>query len=48
MKPLKLLIFDLDGTLIDSRLDITHAVNQTLANYTIPGLSEELVAKSVG
>ena len=27
---IKLLIFDLDGTLIDSRLDLIHSVNATL------------------
>jgi phosphoglycolate phosphatase-like HAD superfamily hydrolase len=29
-RTIQLLIFDLDGTLIDSRLDLVHSVNATL------------------
>lgn len=32
---LKLIIFDLDGTLVDSRPDIMHAVNHAIAPYAI-------------
>lgn len=32
---LKLIIFDLDGTLVDSRLDIMHAVNHAISPYAI-------------
>ena len=32
---LKLIIFDLDGTLVDSRLDIMHAVNHAVSPYAI-------------
>ncbi len=32
---LKLVIFDLDGTLVDSRLDIMHAVNHAISPYAI-------------
>jgi len=32
---LKLIIFDLDGTLLDSRLDIMHAVNHAISPYAI-------------
>jgi len=45
---MKLLIFDLDGTLIDSKLDLVHAVNATRAWMKLPAISEELVASYVG
>lgn len=48
MSSIQFLIFDLDGTLIDSRLDLTHAVNATLMHYNVPPLSEELVGQHVG
>lgn len=43
-----LLIFDLDGTLIDSKLDLAHAVNATLAYMGMPPISQELVSTYVG
>jgi phosphoglycolate phosphatase len=43
-----LVIFDLDGTLIDSKLDLVHAVNATLAHMEMPPLSDETVASYVG
>jgi len=43
-----LLIFDLDGTLIDSRLDLAHAVNATRAHMGMPGLEFERVYSYVG
>lgn len=45
---IKLLIFDLDGTLIDSRLDLTHSVNATLRHFSRPELSDEVIASYVG
>jgi phosphoglycolate phosphatase len=45
---MKLLIFDLDGTLIDSKLDLVHSVNATRAFMDLPALSEEVVASYVG
>lgn len=51
MKPLgqrPLLIFDLDGTLIDSRLDLTHAVNAMLRHMQREPLPEETVSSYVG
>lgn len=45
---IKLLIFDLDGTLIDSRLDLVHSVNAMLRHYQRPELPEELIASYVG
>jgi phosphoglycolate phosphatase len=44
----KLLIFDLDGTLIDSALDITNAVNQMLALYHKPAQPLATVITHIG
>jgi phosphoglycolate phosphatase len=43
-----LLIFDLDGTLIDSKLDLAHAVNATRAHMGLPPLEHELIYSYVG
>jgi phosphoglycolate phosphatase len=45
---IKLLIFDLDGTLIDSRLDLIHAVNAMLRNFSRPELPGDVVVSYVG
>jgi phosphoglycolate phosphatase len=45
---IKLLIFDLDGTLIDSRLDLVHSVNAMLRNFGRPELPEDVIATYVG
>lgn len=45
---IKLVIFDLDGTLIDSRLDLIHSVNATLRYFGRPELPGEVVASYVG
>jgi phosphoglycolate phosphatase len=45
---IKLVIFDLDGTLIDSRLDLIHSVNAMLRNFDRPELPGEVVASYVG
>jgi phosphoglycolate phosphatase len=42
------LVFDLDGTLIDSRRDITTAVNQTRAELGLPPIPLEAVVTMVG
>lgn len=49
-KPLfvKLIIFDLDGTLLDSRKDIVAAVNETLKHLGLPKKSEKLVTSYIG
>jgi len=47
-RTIKLLIFDLDGTLIDSRLDLVHSVNAMLRHCKRPELPEELIASYVG
>lgn len=43
-----LFIFDLDGTLIDSKLDLAHAVNATRAHMGLPPLEHELIYSYVG
>jgi phosphoglycolate phosphatase len=45
---MKLVIFDLDGTLIDSRLDLIHSVNATLRHFNRPELPGDVVASYVG
>lgn len=45
---IKGLIFDLDGTLIDSIKDITTAVNLTMEEYNYPKQSEEYVRLKTG
>ena len=45
---MELLIFDLDGTLIDSKLDLAHAVNATRAHMGEPPLAHELIFSYVG
>lgn len=43
-----LLIFDLDGTLIDSAEDISSALNKTLAFYNKPTLPHEVIVAHIG
>lgn len=45
---MNLLIFDLDGTLIDSKLDLVHSVNAARRLMNLPAISEELVSSYVG
>ncbi len=45
---MNLLIFDLDGTLIDSKLDLAHAVNATRAHMGMDSLPHELIFSYVG
>jgi len=45
---MNLLIFDLDGTLIDSKLDLVHSVNAARALMNLGPISEELVGSYVG
>ncbi|MGB6677625.1 MAG: HAD-IA family hydrolase, partial [Terriglobales bacterium] len=44
----KLLIFDLDGTLIDSRLDLIHSVNAMLRHLGRTDLPGDVIASYVG
>jgi phosphoglycolate phosphatase len=43
-----LTIFDLDGTLIDSKLDLAYAVNAALEHLGLPRLTLERIASYVG
>ena len=45
---IKLVIFDLDGTLIDSRLDLVHSVNAALRHIGRPELPDGVIASYVG
>jgi phosphoglycolate phosphatase len=47
-RSIKLVIFDLDGTLIDSRLDLVHAVNAALRHIGRPALPDDVIASYVG
>ena len=48
MEPVRLLIFDLDGTLIDSLPDLTDATNLIRANFGLPRIGIAEVRKLVG
>lgn len=45
---IQLVIFDLDGTLIDSRLDLIHSVNAMLRHLHRPELPGDVIASYVG
>jgi phosphoglycolate phosphatase len=45
---IRLVIFDLDGTLIDSRLDLVHSVNAALRHIGREELPENVIASYVG
>lgn len=47
-RTIKLVIFDLDGTLIDSRLDLVHSVNAALRHIGRPVLPDDVIASYVG
>ncbi len=46
--PVRALIFDLDGTLIDSKLDLIHAVNAMLTEMGRAKLSDEVISSYIG
>lgn len=48
MLSLDLLIFDLDGTLVDTRQDLTNSVNFTRSEYGLPPLTLTQVMQHVG
>jgi phosphoglycolate phosphatase len=43
-----LIVFDLDGTLVDSLRDLTDASNELLAHYGAPALDDEVIGGMVG
>ena len=45
---LRLLVFDLDGTLIDSRRDLIDAVNATLTGLGLPEQHDDRIASYIG
>ncbi|PYP85434.1 MAG: phosphoglycolate phosphatase [Blastocatellia bacterium AA13] len=48
MTPVRIMLFDLDGTLIDSLTDIATSVNRMLAELDRPAVDESAVARFVG
>jgi phosphoglycolate phosphatase len=44
----RLVVFDLDGTLIDSRVDLANSVNATLAHLGRPVLPDAVIATYIG
>ncbi len=47
-RPVKAVLFDLDGVLIDSAGDIRLAINWTLEQFGLPPLSQEVVNRHIG
>lgn len=45
---IRLIVFDLDGTLIDSRRDLTNSINAMLTEFGRPILPEEIIANYIG
>lgn len=45
---IRLIVFDLDGTLIDSRTDLTNSINAMLTEFGREPLPEELIATYIG
>ncbi|ACO33683.1 MULTISPECIES: HAD-IA family hydrolase [Acidobacterium] len=48
VEQIRLVVFDLDGTLIDSRKDLCNAVNAMLAEFHRQPLPEEIIASYIG
>jgi phosphoglycolate phosphatase len=44
----RLITFDLDGTLIDSRIDLCNSINAMLAHFDKPQLPETVIASYIG
>lgn len=48
VEAVRLLVFDLDGTLIDSRQDLVNSVNAMLRHLARPELHDDLIASYIG
>ena len=48
MTPFELVLFDLDGTLVETAAEIADAVNDTMARFQLPPVSEARVAGWIG
>lgn len=48
MEPKKLIIFDLDGTLVDSCLDLATAVNLMRSHFGLPAIGLDVIRSYVG
>lgn len=48
LESLRLLVFDLDGTLIDSRQDLCNSVNATLVHFGLAALPDDTIAGFIG
>jgi phosphoglycolate phosphatase len=48
VESLRLVVFDLDGTLIDSRQDLCNSVNATLQSFGLRELSDDVIASFIG
>lgn len=46
--PVSLLVFDLDGTLVDSKEDLSAAVNASIGSFGIPPLPRESIYRFIG
>ena len=46
--PYALVVFDLDGTLVDSASDISEAVNRTLVDWSLPRVDEAVIRVWIG
>src|SRR5215471_17420377 len=44
----RLIVFDLDGTLIDSRIDLCNSINAMLTHFEKPELPEAVIASYIG
>jgi phosphoglycolate phosphatase len=48
VESIRLLVFDLDGTLIDSRQDLCNSVNATLEKFGLAPLPDDMIAGFIG
>jgi phosphoglycolate phosphatase len=44
----RLVVFDLDGTLIDSQVDLSNSINAMLVHLGKPGLPHAVIASYIG